>query len=115
MRPARVTAAAGLATLALASAILLTVFRESGARRAVLWSAGIALVIQAVAFYLARRATPAGVFKAVGVGALLRVLSLVVYALVFLEPLGLPAMPALISLAVFFFVTTVLESWLLTS
>ena len=97
------------------SAIFLAVFRDAGARRAVLWSAGIALVIQGVAFYLARRSAPERVFKAVGVGAILRVFSLVVYALVFLDPLGLPAVPALISLAVFFFVTTVLESWLLTS
>jgi hypothetical protein len=42
-------------------------------------------------------------------------LTLVVYALVLLEPLGLTPVAALLSLASLFFVTTVLESWLLTS
>jgi hypothetical protein len=39
----------------------------------------------------------------------------VVYALLLLKPLGLPPVAALLSLASMFFVTTVLESWLLTS
>jgi hypothetical protein len=39
----------------------------------------------------------------------------VVYALVIIKPLGLPAVPALMSLVSLFFVTTVLESLLLTS
>ncbi len=36
--------------------------------------------------------------------------TLVLYALVALRPLGLPAAPALLSLATFFFVTTLAES-----
>jgi hypothetical protein len=104
-----------LSALALVVAGLIAVLREPAARRAVFWSAGIAVVVQLVAFAIARRARAEGVFKAVGAGAILRVLALVVYALVFLEPLGLPPVPALLSLALLFFVTTVLESWLLTS
>jgi len=115
VRTARYAVTAGLAALGLVVAILLAVFHDPPARRAVLWSAGIALIVQLVAFTLARRVAPERVFKAVGAGAVLRVLALVVYALVLIRPLGLPPVPALLSLAVLFFVTTVLESWLLTS
>lgn len=115
MKSVRVAAVSGLGLLALVVAILFAVFREPDARRAVLWSAGIALLVQVIAFALARRSAPERVFTAVGVGAILRVLALVLYALVLLKPLGLPAVPALLSLALLFFVTTVLESWLLTS
>ena len=115
MKSARTAAAVGLGALAIVVAILLAVFSDPRGRRAVLWSAGIAVVIQLVAFTLARRSSPQRVFKAVGVGAVLRALALVLYAFVFLRPLGLPPVPALLSLAVLFFVTTVLESWLLTS
>lgn len=115
MKSARTAALAGLGALGLVVAILLAVFHDPPGRRAVLWSAGIALVVQLVAFTLARRSAPNRVFKAVGAGAILRVLTLVLYALVFLGPLGLAPVPALLSLAALFFVTTVLESWLLTS
>ena len=115
MKSPRTAVAAGLGALVLMVAILMAVFNDPRGRRAVLWSAGIALVVQVVAFALARRSSPQGVFKAVGAGAVLRALALVLYALVFLRPLGLPPVPALLSLAVLFFVTTVLESWLLTS
>jgi hypothetical protein len=108
-------AGSGLAALGVVGLLLLAVFSSAAGRRAVLWSAGIALVVQVVAFALARRTAPERVFQAVGVGAILRAVALVVYALLLLKPLGLPAVPALLSLATFFFVTTVLESWLLTS
>jgi hypothetical protein len=110
-----VAAVSGLAALGAAVALLLAIFRTPDGRRAVLWSAGIALLVQVVAFAVARRTAPERVFKAVGFGAILRALAVVVYALVLLKPLGLPALPALVSLALLFFVTTVLESWLLTT
>jgi hypothetical protein len=115
VKSARVAVTSGLAALAAVVAILLAVFSGPGGRRAVLWSALVAVLVQVVAFSLARRSAPERVFKAVGVGALLRALAIVIYALLLLKPLGLPPVPALISLAVLFFVTTVLESWLLTS
>jgi hypothetical protein len=96
-------------------ALLLAVFRGPGGRRAVLVSLAIALVVQVVAFALARLAAPGNVLKAWGVGTVLRFVTLVVYALVLIKPLGLPAVPALMSLVSLFFVTTVLESLLLTS
>jgi hypothetical protein len=105
----------GTMTLVALLAVLLWAFDGPGGRRAVLASAGIALLVQAVAFTLERLAAPGKMFKAWGAGSALRFVTLVVYALVLIKPLGLPAVPALISLAALFFVTTVLESLLLTS
>lgn len=95
--------------------LLLMVFRGPGGRRAVLVSATIALFVQAMAFMLARFAAPGNVMKAWVAGAGLRFATLVIYALFLVKPLGLPAVPALMSLVSLLFVTTVLESLLLTS
>jgi hypothetical protein len=99
-----------VAMLALAAPVLLLVFRGPGARRAVLTSAGIALVVQALGFLAARAAAPGRVLAVWVGGAAARMLVLVFYALVALRPLGLPAAPALLSLATFFFATTLAES-----
>ena len=96
-------------------ALLLGIFSGPGGRRAVLVSAGITLAVQAVAFALAKLAAPEKMMTAWGVGTLLRFGTLMVYALVLIKPLGLPVVPALMSLASLLFVTTVLESLLLTS
>ncbi len=48
-----------------------------------------------------------------GLGALLRLIVLVAYAFVADRVLGIPLAPALLSLAAFFFVTTLIESLLL--
>lgn len=115
MRSARQTRLFGLLAVAVVLVLLLVVFNGPGGRRAVLVSAVVALAVQVVAFTLARLAAPGNVFKAWGAGTILRFVTLVVYALVLLKPLGLPAVPALMSLVALFFVTTVLESLLLTS
>ncbi|MFL5606960.1 MAG: hypothetical protein ACJ8AD_10985 [Gemmatimonadaceae bacterium] len=115
MKSATATVGVGLAGLAATTGLLMLVFHDAPGRRAVLVSAAIAAGVQAIAFAVARLASPRRVFKVWAGGAVLRMLTLVVYALVLLEPLGLPPVPALLSLASLFFVTTVLESWLLTS
>jgi hypothetical protein len=99
-----------LAATAVAAAVLLAVFREPGGRRAVLTSAAVALVVQALSFLAARAAAPGRVLAVWVGGAAARMVTLVLYALVALRPLGLPAAPALLSLATFFFVTTLAES-----
>jgi hypothetical protein len=99
-----------LAATAVATAVLLVVFQGPGGRRAVLTSAGVALVVQALTFLAARAAAPGRVLAVWVGGAAARMVTLVLYALVALRPLGLPAAPALLSLATFFFVTTLAES-----
>jgi hypothetical protein len=106
---------AGLAGLLAVTALLLLVFGGPDGRRAVLVSAAVALVVQTLAYAMVRNAPPRKLFVAWGAAATLRFLTLVVYALVLLEPLKLPAVPALVSLAALFFVTTVLESLLFKS
>lgn len=115
MKSATTTASVGLGVLIATAGLLTLVFRDAPGRRAVLWSAGIAVVVQAVSFCAARLARPDKVFKVWAGGAVLRVLALVVYALVLVKPLGLPPVAALMSLAALLFITTVLESLLLTS
>jgi hypothetical protein len=107
--------AIGVLSLVAVLVLLLAIFRGPGGQRAVLMSAGLAVLVQAVAFTLARLAAPGKMLKAWGAGAVLRFVTLVVYALVLLKPLGLPPVPALMSLVSLFFVSTVLESLLLTS
>jgi hypothetical protein len=115
MRTRAQTLLMGWVAVAAVLALLLAVFDGPGGRRAVLVSATIAVVVLVMAFLLARLAAPGNVMKAWIAGAGLRFLTLVVYALVLLKPLGLPAVPALMSLVSLLFVTTVLESLLLTS
>lgn len=77
--------------------------------RAVWVSAGVALVVQLGAFTLARAAQPANVVAGWGAGMLLRMLALAIYGLLVVRALGLEMQPALLSLAGFFFITTVIE------
>jgi hypothetical protein len=115
VKSATTAAALGLGALAVATGVLTLLFHDPAGRRAVLWSAAITAGVQVLSFCVARLAPPDKVFKAWAGGAVLRMLTLVVYALVLLKPLGLPPMAALLSLAALLFITTVLESWLLTS
>lgn len=104
------SAAIGVAALLATTAVLLLVFRGPGGRAAVLTSLAIAAVVQTLAFLAARAVSPRRVMEVWVGGAAVRLVVLVVYALVALRPLGLPAAPALLSLATFFFVTTLAES-----
>ena len=115
MRTRRQTLLLGSIVVSGVLLVLLMVFRGPGGRRAVVVSATIALFVQAMAFMLARFSAPGNVMKAWIAGAGLRFATLVLYALFLVKPLGLPAVPALMSLVTLFFVTTVLESLLLTS
>jgi len=77
--------------------------------RSVWISAAFAVAVQLAAFGLTRVTQPANVIAGWGAGMLLRVMALAVYALLVVKALGLAMGPALLSLAGFFFVTTLLE------
>jgi hypothetical protein len=81
--------------------------------RAVWTSACIAVVVQAVGFGFAWSLRKDNVMLGWGAGMLLRFISLAIYALVVVRALGLSLAPALLSLAGFFFVTTLVEPILL--
>jgi hypothetical protein len=96
------------AVVLIVGALLAGLFRRPGDRQAIVISAIVAVVVQGAAFSLGRVVGAGNLTARMGLGALLRFLALVMYAvLVFV--LKLPAAPALISLAAFFFISSVIE------
>lgn len=81
--------------------------------RAILTSAGLAVVVQLVGFFVAWRMRRSNALAGWAAGALLCVVTLAMYGFA-VGPLGLPLEPALLSLAGFFFVTETLEPLCLT-
>jgi hypothetical protein len=82
-------------------------------RRAVLASAAAALLVQLVAFLVLRLGRRSNAIAAFGVGTVLRFIALAVYALVVVKAFGLASAPALLSLATFLFLSTLVEPLLL--
>jgi hypothetical protein len=107
-------ALACLVAIGLATGVFVTIYSESSERSAVLVSALVALVVQLVAFAIARLMAGRGnAIAGWGVGALICFTSLIVYGFVS-RALGLPSNAALLSLATFFFLTELIEPPLLT-
>ena len=101
------TGVTALVVLVLAWVITLLLPRD--AARSVWISAGTAVVVQAAAFALTRATQPANVMAGWGAGMIIRVMALAAYALLAVKALGLVIGPALLSLAFFLFVTTLIE------
>ena len=108
-------AAVSLAAIALAGWVMTFVFRTPYDARAIWTSAAVAFAVQVIAFAIVKLSAKTNVIAGWGVGAVIRFLVLAVYALVFVKALGLPSAAALVSLAAFFFVSTLLEPLLLKS
>lgn len=107
----RTLAFAGLALLLIVGlAWLLTrLWPDPMAQQAVWFSAGIALGIQIIGFLFVRVLVPQHMIAGWGAGMLLRFLTLVLHALIGTRLMGFPPAPALLSLAAFFFVSTLIE------
>lgn len=84
-------------------------FTEGLGRQAILASAVLALVVQLLAFTVARLFRDRHVFVGWGMGSAMRFVALAVYAVIVAELWGAPVMAALLSFAAFLFVTTVIE------
>jgi hypothetical protein len=106
-------AAVALAIVAVGTWLFGLAFPAPAERRAVLVSAALAFVVQLVTFALARRSVGTNPFAGYGLGLLLRFATLFVYAFLVVGRLGLPSSAALLSLATFFFVSTLVEPPLL--
>ena len=89
------------------------IYATDDGRHAVLVSAAVALVVQLFGFMMLQLAKKASPIAAWGLAALLRMGVLVVYALVVVKAYGLAPAPALLSLAAFFFLSTLVEPLLL--
>jgi hypothetical protein len=114
-KPIGVFAVLSLALIALAAWVITLVYESPDAARAVWISAAVAFSVQVIAFAIVKLSAKTNVMAGWGVGAILRFLVLGVYALVFVKALGLPSAAALISLVVFFFLSTLIEPLLLKS
>lgn len=90
------------------------VWRGPAERRALVVSATVAMAVQLLTFVLVRLAAREQLLKAWGVAVVVRFATLLVYALVVVRMAGLPAAPALLGLATFFFVSTLMETRLLS-
>ena len=98
-----------IAMIAVAAWLLTLALTGAGAAFAIGISATVAVVVQIGAFAVTTMMAPRNIIGAWGAGALARMLTLFVYALLAVKVLGLPPVPALISLAVFLFLSTLLE------
>ena len=96
-------------SIALAAWVLTLALTGSGASDAIGISAIVATVVQIGAFALTRSMVRGNVIAAWGAGSLVRFVTLVVYGLLAVKVFGLPALPALLSLFVFFFLSMLLE------
>jgi hypothetical protein len=82
--------------------------------RAIWTSVGVAVVVQVLAVLIGRSFGKDRLLVGWGMGALLRLLAVLVYAFAIIPALGLQMAPALLSLVVILFVTTLFEPFLLT-
>jgi hypothetical protein len=102
--------------IGLASGVFVALYGSTADRWAILVSALLALVVQLLAYVLARlvaQSQGGNLIAGWGLGAVICMLVLVVYGFV-CRPLGLPPSAALLSLATFFFLTELIEAPLLT-
>ena len=101
-------------TIAALAGLFALLLRAPAARHAVLVSAVVAFAVQVAAFAAIRAAGRERLYSAWLGGGLLRMAALVVYGLVAVREYALAPAPALLSLATFLFVTTLVESKLIS-
>ena len=106
-----VLAAAGLIGASMAALMLL--FPTAADHEALELTALVAFVVHLVAFGVARLLRGRNIWLAWGVGSVLRLGTLVVYAVLVVKVLALPLVPALIGCATFLFLPTLIEPLLL--
>jgi heme/copper-type cytochrome/quinol oxidase subunit 4 len=104
-----------LLTTVLFGWMLTYAFPTAADRHAIVVSAIIAYVVQMIAFAIARGWAATNVVAGWGLGMLIRFVVLALYALVGVKVLGLATTSALVSLAAFFFASTLAEPVLLKS
>ena len=113
MRATAAFAAVAVLLIAVAGLILSRFYGAPDEIDSILVSAAVAFGIQLLTFALLKLSGPKNVIAAWGVGAVVRLVMLVVYMLVIVPAVGLTTSAPLF-LAVFLFVTMVVEPLLLT-
>ena len=115
MKKFAIFAVATAALVTIAAWVLTYAFPTAEDCHAIVVSAAIAYVVQLVSFLIARAWAATNVVAGWGLGMLIRFAVLAMYALFGASLLGLTPTAALVSLAAFFFVSTLLEPVLLSS
>lgn len=105
-------AAATAGVILVAGAILGVLFRGPGDVHAIVVSGVLAFLVQLAAFWVGQ-SLKQNLSARIGAGALLRFLVLVVFALLAAKVLAIPLTAALVSLAAFFFLTTLIDPLLI--
>ena len=108
-------AAVVLGVVVVSGLLMSLAFHGPGDFTAIWTSGAVAVALQLAAFAVGRVAGQAGLMARMGAGALIRFLGLVVYALVAVLVLKLPAVAALVSLATFLFLSALLDPLLIKS
>ena len=106
-------AAATAALIAIGYMLLQLGFDSPGDSHALRVSGIVAMAVQIVSFTIARRMPVSNLMLGWGLGTLLRVLVLTVYALLVVPALGLPRSAALVSVVMFMFLSMLIEPFLL--
>jgi hypothetical protein len=104
-----VYAVAAVASIVAAGWLLALGFTGPGDAAAIRLSAIVAIVVQLVAFAVTKAIAQRHLIAGWGAGSLLRFLTLGVFALLAVKVLGLPPVAALVSLATFLFLSTLIE------
>jgi hypothetical protein len=100
--------------IGLAAGVFMAIYSSPPERSAIWISAAVALVVQLVAFAIARLLADGGHgIAGWGLGAVICFVALIVYGFAS-RALGLPSNAALLSLATYFFLTELIEPPLLT-
>ena len=109
MRPVLLFAVVSVLIVVLAGVVLATFYPGAADRHAIVVSGCIALVVQLFAFAVVHLVPREHVIAGWGLGALLRFAILGLYGLVVARAVGLPTAAATVSLALFFFLSTLVE------
>ena len=113
MKPVGAYGAILLGIVALVGWLYSLPFPGPGAARAIRLSGAVAVVVQLGGFIALRRVRRERILVAWGALAVIRLLSTIAYAVIAAKVLRIPLFPAVLSLATFFFLSTLIEPLLL--
>lgn len=115
MKQAVTFAIVSVVLIGLCVGVMWLLYPAAEAHRGILIAALLALIVQLAAYGVIRGMGRQNVIAGWGAGAMLRFAVLIVFALVLVPRFSLPSAPATISLALFLFVTTLVEPLFLKS
>jgi hypothetical protein len=101
--------AATIAVVCVGAWIIARAMPGQDVARSVWASAIVVMIVQAAAFSIAWMMRPVNVIAGWGMGMLLRLFALVLFGMFGVKALGLSLQPALLSMAGFFFISTLIE------